>query len=106
MSLTRREFLWSTAAAAVLRPEILLGQPAGRAPSQLFRHGVASGDPLADRVILWTRVTPPNGSTRPIEVTWQVGSDPNLSHNIAHGTTHATADRDFTVKVDAGGLTA
>ncbi len=24
----------------------------------VFRHGVASGDPLADRVILWTRVTP------------------------------------------------
>ena len=23
-----------------------------------FRHGVASGDPLGDRVMLWTRVTP------------------------------------------------
>jgi alkaline phosphatase D len=23
-----------------------------------FRHGVASGDPLSDRVILWTRITP------------------------------------------------
>ena len=28
------------------------------AVNTVFQHGVASGDPLADRVILWTRVTP------------------------------------------------
>ena len=29
-----------------------------RMPRVDFAHGVASGDPLADRVMLWTRVTP------------------------------------------------
>ena len=27
-----------------------------------FRHGVASGDPLQDRVVIWTRITPAAGS--------------------------------------------
>ena len=32
-------------------------------PEVRFVHGVASGDPLSDRVILWTRVTPATGAT-------------------------------------------
>ena len=40
----------------------------------VFRHGVASGDPLADRVILWTRVTP--RGRRPAQtVSWLVARD-------------------------------
>ena len=67
----------------------------------LFRHGVASGDPLADRVIIWTRVSPDDG---PVEVTWSVSSDPELTQVVAHGTTEARPDDDLTVKVDVGGL--
>ncbi|NOQ83922.1 MAG: alkaline phosphatase, partial [Myxococcales bacterium] len=37
-------------------PEYEWGGPTG--PENLFEHGVASGDPLSDGVILWTRVTP------------------------------------------------
>ena len=31
----------------------------------VFRHGVASGDPLRDRVVLWTRVTPGHARRQP-----------------------------------------
>ena len=56
MPFSRREFLGSTAAAGIAG---LVRLEAQRTPAErrVFRHGVASGDPLADRVILWTRVT-------------------------------------------------
>ncbi|MDO6575476.1 PhoD-like phosphatase N-terminal domain-containing protein, partial [Staphylococcus pasteuri_A] len=38
-----------------------------------FTHGVASGDPLADAVILWTRVTP--ARTGNIKVAWEIATD-------------------------------
>src|SRR5215207_9564584 len=113
MSLTRRQFLWSAAATAALgtpklnepwiaagRAQISLDGAAGR-----FRHGVASGDPLADRVILWTRVTPADeAGVRGIEVGWRIASDEDLSQVVAQGTARTNNDRDFTVKVDVGGL--
>lgn len=69
-----------------------------------FLHGVASGDPLTDRVILWTRVTPPQNWTGSVSVSWQVASDPNFTQIVASGSTTTDADRDYTVKVDASGL--
>ncbi len=75
-----------------------------------FRHGVASGDPLADAVILWTRVTPtpdavPGSGVGPtVEVTWEVATDPDLAAVVATGTTSTGPDRDHTVKVDVTGL--
>lgn len=68
-----------------------------------FRHGVASGDPHADSVVLWTRVTPPAGSTGPIPVIWRV-RPVNGGTVVASGRVEATSDRDFTVKVTASGL--
>jgi alkaline phosphatase D len=114
--ITRRQFLWSAAASAGslhgsgLRdagvwPDLLYAQSSDRAAFGVFRHGVASGDPLTDRVILWTRVTSADPrSTTPIEVRWRIGDDPAVTRPIAQGTMHATIGRDFTVKVDAGGL--
>ncbi len=70
-----------------------------------FAHGVASGDPHADSVVLWTRVTPAAGSTGAVPVIWRVrpmGSDTV----VASGRVEATVDRDFTVKVIATGLAA
>jgi len=68
-----------------------------------FEHGVASGDPLHDRVVLWTRVTAPGAKT-PVGVRWDVAVDPDFKTIVKQG--HATADaaRDFTVKVDVVGL--
>src|SRR3954464_6115866 len=47
--------------------------PPPEGASEAFRHGVASGDPLTDRVILWTRVTP--GAPGNFDVTWELSSD-------------------------------
>lgn len=69
-----------------------------------FYHGVASGDPLEDRVILWTRVTPDSTVTGPVEVAWRLATDVELGDVVASGTFTTDADRDYTVKVDATGL--
>lgn len=81
-----------------------------------FGHGVASGDPLADRVILWTRITIPDArgwdvrvvpdpqGLSAVTVGWQVATDPELTDVVRTGTVTTDASRDFTVKVDADGL--
>jgi alkaline phosphatase D len=69
-----------------------------------FTHGIASGDPLADRVILWTRVLPGSGNSAVVPCTWQVATDASFETVIASGEAAARADRDYTVKVDAAGL--
>lgn len=69
-----------------------------------FAHGVASGDPLADRVILWTRITHVDPGARPVPVAWEIARDPDLTQVVARGTQDAVAARDWTVKVDVVGL--
>jgi len=79
------------------------GEPTPPAPGpDTFVHGVASGDPLPDAVMLWTRVTP--GKAGPIDVTWELGADPALAQIKAMGTFNTSAERDHTVKVEARGL--
>ncbi|WP_368571161.1 alkaline phosphatase [Acinetobacter haemolyticus] len=70
-----------------------------------FEHGVASGDPLQDRVILWTRLTPNDASAR-LQVTWQIALDQQFKQIIKTDKVITTASDDFTVKVDATGLKA
>ncbi|MBU3660478.1 MAG: T9SS type A sorting domain-containing protein [Flavobacteriales bacterium] len=73
-----------------------------------FYHGVASGDPLSDRVIIWTRVTP-NSPTLPGEiltVNWRVASDVDMNNIVASGSTTTSSLRDYTVKVDVTGLSS
>lgn len=75
-----------------------------------FMHGVASGDPLPDSVIIWTRVTvsedavPGSNKGQDANVKWQVATDPNFQNIASEGTVKATAASDHTVKVDAKGL--
>ena len=107
MPITRRQFIQGAAASAALIPLAVRAEQAAPDPAQrLFAHGVASGDPLSDRVMLWTRVTPPptRSATGPIDVQWVIASDEGLQQVIGRGTTQAAMERDFTVKVDAGGL--
>ena len=99
---SRREFFKRSGAGAVAVAAAapLLAEAA--APVR-FDHGVASGDPLADRVILWTRVTPANA--RPaVVVQYLVATDPALTQIVLRGTTKTHPGRDYTVKVDALGL--
>jgi alkaline phosphatase D len=70
-----------------------------------FYHGVASGDPLSDRVIIWTRVTPVTMGTT-ITVHYQVATDTFFTAIVDSGTVTTDSSVDYTVKVDATGLTA
>ncbi|KQU89095.1 alkaline phosphatase [Variovorax sp. Root318D1] len=81
------------------------GMGGGRPPdgsASVFKHGIASGDPLSDRVMLWTRVTASAPGT--INVEWEVASDEGFGIIVARGTTSTGPERDYTVKVDAFGL--
>ena len=78
------------------------GAEAGAITFGLFRHGVASGDPLADRVIIWTRATP--DVDMPVTLRWEVSSDAAFSRIAASGSVSTGMDRDYTIKVDVTGL--
>jgi len=69
---------------------------------KLFEHGVASGDPLTDAVIIWTRVTPE--APQPVEVWWEMALDEDFLERTAQGAVTTEASRDYTVKVDVSGL--
>jgi alkaline phosphatase D len=78
--------------------------------SQPFTLGVASGDPLPDRVVLWTRLAPdpqaPGGGMPPeaVPVRWEVARDERFAHRVAHGTARARPDDAHSVHVDVHGL--
>ena len=69
-----------------------------------FQHGVASGDPLADRVILWTRVSPSTDLPAELDVSWWVALEPSGASPVRSGQTSARVERDYTVKLDVSGL--
>jgi alkaline phosphatase D len=79
-------------------------QPEPAKPSE-FKYGVASGDPLADRVILWTHAKIAD-STAPVTLTWQVAPDSSFATVLKSGQVDATEAASFTAKVDVTGLTA
>ena len=68
----------------------------------IFQHGVASGDPLQDRVILWTRLTLPDQEDQ--QLAWAIAADPDFRNVVGSGTALACAEDDHTVRVDATGL--
>ena len=74
-----------------------------------FLHGVASGDPLPDRVVLWTRVTPSrealpgSGLGEDVELEWQIDTSEDFG-NPQTGSVTTSADSDHTVHVDPEGL--
>ena len=103
---SRRDLLRGTGAAVLGAPfaSSLVGCTTDDDPSEVFRHGIASGDPLPDAVILWTRVTTSGAGA--VEVTWEIAEDPAMTKRVASGSTTTDAERDYTVKVDATGLQA
>jgi alkaline phosphatase D len=70
----------------------------------VFAFGVASGDPLPDRVVLWTHAKVPD-STADVALTWDVAHDAAFTRPVRSGRVTATASTSFTAKVDATGLT-
>ena len=66
-----------------------------------FRHGVASGDPTADGIVLWTRVTTQSARA---DLSWRLARDPAFKDIVREGAASADAAADHTVKVVLSGL--
>jgi alkaline phosphatase D len=100
--ISRRALLAGMAGTAAMLavPSPLLGRAPGNDP--VFRHGVASGDPDASSVVLWTRVTA-EGS---VDVAWELSDTPDFKAVRKSGRFITDASRDHTAKVLARGLPA
>lgn len=119
-AVSRRGLLQGAAAVAgtavITLREADAAAAAAPARTGVFGYGVASGDPLADRVVIWTRATPPlpgrgapaatpgSGLGRPLMVHWEVARDPAMKHVVRRGHVKTSAASDHTVKVDVDGL--
>jgi len=104
MRYSRRQFIGGALGTAVAWPTLAAAARQSSDPPPVFRHGVASGDPLTDRVMLWTRATPRVETPSSVPVRWIVADDERLQRVVASGTVDTSSARDLTVKVDAGGL--
>ncbi|MCX7242082.1 MAG: alkaline phosphatase D family protein [Burkholderiales bacterium] len=104
---SRRDFIIKIASASgMLAGGSLLSACGGSdGPMVQFNYGVASGDPLADRVILWTHAKYA-GLTDAVVLTYQVATDASFSTIVSTGTATATDSTGYTAKADATGLTA
>ncbi|MES3004230.1 MAG: alkaline phosphatase D family protein [Pseudomonadota bacterium] len=98
---SRRRFALGTAAVALGSGLGLSACGGGHDEDQQpFGYGVASGDPLSDRVIIWTRAN----VNVPTQVQWEVASDASFAAVLKSGTASTDVGRDYTVKVDVTGL--
>ena len=108
-SSNRRQFLLQSAGtvAVIAASSTLVACGGGDSSSSAaeFQYGVASGDPLADRVMLWTHAKIP-GSNENVPLTWQVSTSTAFDRIVASGALTCSADTAFTAKVDATGLSA
>ncbi|MFE0046219.1 alkaline phosphatase D family protein [Streptomyces albireticuli] len=111
----RRRFLSMSAAAAVLAFSARPAHAAGIRDKDLgdnpFTLGVASGDPLPDGVVLWTRLAPrpwePGGGLPPagaVPVTWEIAEDERFSAGVRRGQAVAEAGYAYSVHADVRGL--
>lgn len=117
MAVSRRQFvtsgitlsaLWATHLRATPVSRTLIDTP--RWDANPFALGVASGDPWADSVVLWTRLVPDAAHpetmmvTGPVNVTWQVATDEKMTRIVKKGTETAVADWAHSVHVEVTGL--
>jgi alkaline phosphatase/alkaline phosphatase D len=117
--LGRRRFLTVTAAAAALafstnlpaRGAVAARERTARITKDPFTLGVASGDPLPDSVLLWTRLAPEpfledgGMGTERVAVEWEVALDDHFAGVLFRGTADAHAEYAHSVHVDVTGLT-
>lgn len=99
----RRDFFRSVAAATTVAAGASALAGCGGGLKVSFAHGVASGDPLATAVVLWTRLTS-NDPGRSYDLVAQVATDPAFSNVVRSFSVTARPEQDFTAKVDATGL--
>lgn len=110
--LDRREFIQKT--STVLSGVGLVGPYpfinfSRETADNLFTLGVASGDPLPDSVVLWTRLAPKpleGGGMPPesVEVQWEMATDDTFTFILKNGTTLAVPEMAHAVHVEVFGL--
>ena len=98
MLLTTRRSLLAGASVIAAAPRAAWAQTLA---AGAFTHGVASGDPLPDGVILWTRFAPTSGS----RIAWEMSEDDTFATIVLRGEAEASPVNDYCVKVDVRGLT-
>ena len=113
---TRRRFLtWAGVAAGIATVPWMFTTDAASAPpprrgSELFTLGVASGDPLPDGIVLWTRLAADplargGGMGRvPVPVEWEIATDHAMRQVVARGVELATPENGHSVHADVRGL--
>lgn len=110
LNITRRGILGAAAAGSVAACSPKAQDTSFEAKTQFakgaFAHGIASGDPLSDAVILWTRITPDNPNNGPVALLWEMALTNSFETLAATGTVTASAATNWTAKVDATDLTA
>ena len=104
MKLDRRKALSLLAAGTAAPLAASAKTLKGHTGAVAFLHGVASGDPDADSVLLWTRVTPKSANAGNIPISWEIAGDAAFRRIVSRGAIETHADRDFTAKVVAAGL--
>jgi alkaline phosphatase D len=103
----RREFLikLSSISAVLSTGAVLSACGGGETTMVNYDYGVASGDPLSDRVILWTHAKYQNKADS-VPLTWQVATEIEFTNIVASGVAQSSAETAYTCKVDATGLAA
>ena len=101
MRIDRRRALALLGLGAAATPALAQGAYSGAVE---FKHGVASGDPLADRVILWTRITPADSGAGDIAYRWKLNPIDRRAGGAKAGEGKTGSSRDWTGKVDVAGL--
>ncbi|HEY9043128.1 MAG TPA: alkaline phosphatase D family protein, partial [Rheinheimera sp.] len=109
--LTRRDFLLASAASigSIVISTSLTGcssdndNPEPLPYDVAFLHGVACGDPTADALLLWTRVS---AEAVEVPVEWQLSADKEFNQILRSGKTTTSANSDYTVKIDVQDLAA
>ncbi len=96
LTLDRRMLLRSTAIGAGLVAMPL----SAAAPQRGFSHGVASGEPGADSMLLWTRFV----ADQPVDLTWEIAPGMDFARVVASGSASASPDTDWCVRASATGL--
>jgi len=99
MLTTRRTLLAAASASLAAAPRRAWAQNLSRG---VFTHGVASGDPLSDGVIIWTRFVGADGG----QIAWEISEDENFANVTQRGYANSDAGNDFCVKVDVRGIAA
>ena len=96
LSLDRRTLLAGGALGAGLAAMPLAAQ----ARAKGFTHGIASGEPHANGVLLWTRFVGSNEA----KLAWQVSDSAEFARVVAEGETMAGPERDWCAKAQVTGL--